>query len=263
MKDPAERVDVNLAPTQAQEIPGPPSWEPAQEAQERARRDLWLARSAAFLVVASVVAWFSVTLLTHADPEYTFGGLIVVAGFAAAAMLHIRAAASRLQAERAVLIELHEVFPRRRQEPLTDEITGLYRRWFFIQRLEEELDRARRHDHTLALAVFSAPMVNALSERGRDLLRRTSEVIKLNMRSSDIASSCAAGEFAVCLPETDRDNGQDFMRRILKSAPRSAHLLGALAILPESESSAEEVLQRTEHEARAAAMEPPEQQAVS
>jgi len=263
MKGPAERLAVNPAPSQGQEIPGPPSWEPAQEAQERARRDLWLARGAAFLVVASVAAWFSVTLLTRADLQYTFGGLIMVAGFAAAAMLHIRAAASRLQAERAVLIELHKASPHGRHHALTDEVSGLYRRWFFVQRLEEELERARRHGHTLALVVFSAPLVNALSERGRDVLRRTSEAIRLNMRSSDIASSCGVGEFAVCLPQTDREGGEAFMQKILEGAPRSAGLLGAVAVLPESDSSAEEILQRTEHQARAAAMEPPQRQAIS
>jgi diguanylate cyclase (GGDEF)-like protein len=211
--------------------------------------------------VASVAAWFSVTLLTRADLQYTFGGLIVVAGFAAAAMLHIRAAASRLQAERAVLIELHEGLPRSHHHALTDEVTGLYRRWFFVQRLEEELDRGRRHGHTLALVVLSAPIVNALSERGRDVLKRTSEAIQLNTRSSDIASSCGAGEFAVCLTETDREGGESFMRKILETAPRSAGLLGAVTVLPEGDSSAEEVLQRAEHQARTA--EPPEQQAVS
>jgi GGDEF domain-containing protein len=222
-----------------------------------------LARGAAFLVVASVAAWFSVILLTRADLQYTFGGLIMVAGFAAAAMLHIRAAASRLQAERAVLIELQKVSPRGRHDALTDEVTGLYRRWIFIQRLQQELERAQRHGHTLTLVVFSAPVVNALSERGRDVLRRTSEAIKINMRSSDIASSCGAGEFAVCLPETDREGGDNFVRKILKAAPRSAGLLGAVAMMPEGESSAEKVLQRTEQQARAAAMEPSEEQAAS
>lgn len=256
---PAEAYDMNGSmqpdsdaqpPPPKQALESQPALARAHDAQLRARRDLWLARASAVLVLAGAAAWLVFTLLADTDRRYAGGGGAIVAAFGLMSLLHIRAAASRLGAERATLIELHEAFPRDRGRALTDDLTGLYRRWFFVQRLAEETERARRHGYQVAIVVMSALLVDALRERGRDLLVRVSEAIRQNTRSGDIASFCGAGEFAVCLPHTGRDGGEAFLQKILDAVPRAAGLQGAVAVLPEGGLSADQVLQQTEAQAR-------------
>ena len=82
------------------------------------------------------------------------------------------------------------------------------REWLHL-RLEEEVERARRYGHPLALLLFGFENLETLTERAGQhqtevFLRRVAAVIRGQIRSPDILAAYGEASIAVLLPETER-----------------------------------------------------------
>jgi len=103
-----------------------------------------------------------------------------------------------------------------------ETLTGLLTLSAFERRLDEEVERSRRHGRALTLAVLEVDGFRSICARhGRgvadDLLRALSGVLKDAMRSTDVAARASGGEFLVMLPETSgADSRVSFERILLK-----------------------------------------------
>ncbi len=89
-----------------------------------------------------------------------------------------------------------------------DQLTKLYLKDYFHQRIEEELNRARRYGHTFSVLMMDIDSFKGLNDEhghlaGDRFLRRVGEVIQTNLRSHDIPCRYGGEEFAVLLPETE------------------------------------------------------------
>jgi diguanylate cyclase (GGDEF)-like protein len=89
-----------------------------------------------------------------------------------------------------------------------DQLTKLYLKDYFYQRLEEELNRARRYGHTFSVLMLDIDSFKQLNDShghlaGDRFLQRVGEVIKASLRSHDIPCRYGGEEFAVLLPETE------------------------------------------------------------
>ncbi len=89
-----------------------------------------------------------------------------------------------------------------------DQLTKLYLRDYFYQRIEEELNRARRYGHAFSVLMLDIDSFKDLNDEhghlaGDRFLQRVGEVIKGNLRSHDIPCRYGGEEFAVLLPETE------------------------------------------------------------
>ena len=88
-----------------------------------------------------------------------------------------------------------------------DDLTGLpNRRWFF-DRLDEEVDRAKRYGNALSMIMIDIDnfrqVNNAFGHPLGDLaLSEVSRLIAANVRASDIVARYGGEEFMVLLPET-------------------------------------------------------------
>jgi diguanylate cyclase (GGDEF)-like protein/putative nucleotidyltransferase with HDIG domain len=101
-----------------------------------------------------------------------------------------------------------------------ETLTGLLTLSAFERRLDEEVERSRRHGRPLTLAVLDVDGFRSICARhGRgvadDVLKAMSTVLKEAMRSTDVAARASAGEFLVMLPETSGADGQVGFERIL------------------------------------------------
>jgi diguanylate cyclase (GGDEF)-like protein/putative nucleotidyltransferase with HDIG domain len=109
-----------------------------------------------------------------------------------------------------------------------ETVTGLLTLSAFERRLDEEVERSRRHGRALTLAVIEVDSFRAIcAHHGRDvandLLRALSEVLRNTMRSTDVAARASAGEFLVMLPETSgADSRVGFERILLRLEATSA-----------------------------------------
>lgn len=83
-----------------------------------------------------------------------------------------------------------------RRRPTFDRETGLLAEWYFRQRFEEEIVRAKRYGHAL-----TALTVTAGTKEAHDTTRLA---IRAYLRQVDFAGDLS-GVIAICLPDTSRD----------------------------------------------------------
>jgi diguanylate cyclase (GGDEF)-like protein len=89
-----------------------------------------------------------------------------------------------------------------------DQLTRLYLKDYFHQRIDEELNRARRYGHAFSVLMMDIDSFKLLNDThghlaGDRFLQRVGEVIKSSLRSHDIPCRYGGEEFAILLPETE------------------------------------------------------------
>lgn len=94
------------------------------------------------------------------------------------------------------------------QLAITDSLTGLFNRRFFMEKLREEIKRNERFNHPLSIILIDVDDFKSYNDthghlKGDDLLRNLSTILKKNVRSVDFVCRIGGEEFMVILPETD------------------------------------------------------------
>lgn len=100
-----------------------------------------------------------------------------------------------------------------------DELSGLSSRRYFETRLAEEWARSERYESPLAVACFDLDFFkrvnDSLGHAAGDLaIRRFGELIRAEIRSSDVACRYGGEEFAVAFPESSGAAAQGIADRI-------------------------------------------------
>ena len=91
-----------------------------------------------------------------------------------------------------------------------DPLTGLLAFTAFERRLDEEVERSRRHGRALSVAVVDVDGFRALNARtgrhvGDEVLKKVAHVLDGFTRATDVTTRASADEFVVMLPETSAD----------------------------------------------------------
>ena len=143
----------------------------------------------------------------------------------------------------------------------TDPLTGLYNRRFFDDYFEKELNRSIRYSHKLALVVFDLYRFKEVNDRfghpqGDAVLQMAAATLRKSLRTSDYAFRMGGDEFAILLPQSDREQAATLSRRLRATyadsiAPLNLDLPLALdyglAVYPE-DGELQEVLMRVADE---------------
>jgi diguanylate cyclase (GGDEF)-like protein len=92
---------------------------------------------------------------------------------------------------------------------ITDGLTGVYVRRYFIERFMEELQRASAHRTRAAFMMIDLDYFKETNDRfghliGDTMLRDVARVLKQNVREVDFIGRYGGEEFCVLLPETDK-----------------------------------------------------------
>jgi diguanylate cyclase (GGDEF)-like protein len=101
----------------------------------------------------------------------------------------------------------------------TDPLTEIPNRRFYYERLLEEVARARRGRHALALALvdldYFKEINQQLGHRGGDqVLKFFSHFVRANLRQEDVLCRIGGDEFAILLPETPADRATILFERV-------------------------------------------------
>ncbi|MCE5204410.1 MAG: sensor domain-containing diguanylate cyclase [Actinomycetia bacterium] len=114
---------------------------------------------------------------------------------------------------------------------VTDRLTELYNHGYFQQRLEEELGRAARFGHSLALIMLDLDDFKLFNDRfghpkGDKVLQAISSIITQNLREIDVAARYGGEEFIIVLPETDVEGARAVAERIRASMQEYPFIVG-------------------------------------
>jgi len=105
---------------------------------------------------------------------------------------------------------------------ITDDLTGLYNRAYFHQRLSEEIERAKRYQHGVAVIIADIDNFKSYSDtQGQEasdkVLRLAADALASQMRRSDVACRYSGDEFAAILMHVDSARAQVVLDRMAKS----------------------------------------------
>ena len=131
----------------------------------------------------------------------------------------------------------------------TDSLTGLFNHRIFYERLKDELNRARRYDSPLSMVLIDLDNFKSVNESkghqfGDQLLVRSAERMRADLRQTDILCRYGGDEFGIILPETSQKDAHAMMCRLAEDfkelgrsegAPATFGMSFGLAAYPEDE----------------------------
>ena len=139
------------------------------------------------------------------------------------------------------------------QQAMTDPLTALPNRNVFLDLLQKELGRAKRHNRPLAVAMIDLDNFKGYNDvyghpAGDELLKALAGLLQAGRRTSDLPARVGGDEFALLLPETDGAGAMVVAERLCNSvasfpfahpaaiqpqaAPPPVHLSIGVSVLP-------------------------------
>jgi|SRR3989344_31497 len=120
-----------------------------------------------------------------------------------------------------LILSLHllRTFISLRGEALTDQLTGLYNRRFFINTLNKEILRAKRFKHPLSIILLDIDHFKMYNDKyghkmGDMVLKVIATILKRSIRKTDTVFRYGGEEFAIIVPETSFDEVSLLAERI-------------------------------------------------
>ena len=108
---------------------------------------------------------------------------------------------------------------------ITDGLTGVYTRRYFIERFDEEIKRSALRKSSLAFLMIDADHFKMINDQhghltGDMVLKEISGIVQESVREIDIVGRFGGEEFCVVLPDTDMEGARVVAERIRKSAEK-------------------------------------------
>jgi len=124
-----------------------------------------------------------------------------------------------LATQAAIALQNAHLHERALAQASEDGLTGLPNHRTFQTRLEEEVARARRGGHPLALMMVDLDDFRTINntyghQAGDTTLVSIAAALKASVRGADVAARYGGDEFAVILPETDMDEALEVAERV-------------------------------------------------
>jgi diguanylate cyclase (GGDEF)-like protein len=138
-----------------------------------------------------------------------------------------------------------------RRQALTDELTGLYNRRHFLDRVRNELAILEREGGHLGLVLLDVDDFKAINDRfghpaGDRALKVVADVLSASSRAMDVVCRAGGEEFAVVLPATDAEEAQRCAERLVAAlrdaepvAGRSITASAGVAVAPQDGTTAD------------------------
>ncbi|HYI10972.1 MAG TPA: GGDEF domain-containing protein [Thermoanaerobaculia bacterium] len=100
-----------------------------------------------------------------------------------------------------------------------DALTGLYNRWFVVEKIDSELNRAQRHGSPMSLLMLDIDHFKRINDTwghpaGDQVLQAIGKLLRESCRVYDIPGRYGGEEFCIVLPETKVGNTTVVAERI-------------------------------------------------
>jgi diguanylate cyclase len=222
----------------------------------------WLGRGPALLAgLTAGAAWFEAEFFGRAEPR---ADLIWNAATRLVMLVAMAAMVVRIRSDRLRLFEVNErlatLLSGAEHLARTDALTGLPNRRAFLERLADELARARRSESPVCVAYLDVDNFKRLNDQsghlaGDEYLRAVAQTIRSTVRANDVSARLGGDEFAVLFTDARREAVEALAHRLLAQLQTlgSQHPdleLGAsvgMAWFDKPPAGPEELLQRADH----------------
>lgn len=133
------------------------------------------------------------------------GAWLFIAGAILRFELHVVPAQTREELE-AAIVEQRNLADRAQNLASRDELTGMARRWRFDEELERQILQTRRYGTPSALILIDVDGLKRINDAGGHVagdaaLRHVADVMRRELRATDIGARIGGDEFAVILPD--------------------------------------------------------------
>ena len=165
------------------------------------------------------------------------------------------------------MLKIRELREKLKTLATTDELTGLHNRKYLLERMDQEISRAKRYGNALSLLLFDLDFFKVVNdiygyEWGDVLLKSIADKLKGLIRKEDILTRYGDEEFVVVLPNTSEHNAFLFAERFRKyiekmefipAGEEERHpitISGGIATypcLPDTEEDANTIIRYAEH----------------
>lgn len=119
----------------------------------------------------------------------------------------------------AILLENMRLYRQTAEMAVRDGLTGLLNHRRLYERLKEEVSRSARYHHPMTLLMIDVDHFKRYNDtyghqQGDELLRILAETLLQNVRQSDVVGRYGGEEFAVVLPETEKESAVILAQRL-------------------------------------------------
>ena len=134
----------------------------------------------------------------------------------------LRTRIKSLVKKKALLDRLCDKYEMAVYSAITDKLTGLYNRRYFDYFLDLELKRSSRENSSLALLMIDVDNFKQINDTlghlfGDKILNKLGDLIKSNIRETDLAARYGGEEFSIVMSNTSFDEAEEIAERIRKS----------------------------------------------
>src|SRR5438552_15751931 len=100
-----------------------------------------------------------------------------------------------------------------------DSLTGLYNRWYVMEKIESEMNRSLRHGSPVAVLMIDIDHFKRVNDTwghavGDEVLKNVGQVLRDSCRVYDVPGRYGGEEFCIVLPETRVGNTRQVAERI-------------------------------------------------
>jgi diguanylate cyclase (GGDEF)-like protein len=123
---------------------------------------------------------------------------------------------NRLESEKLDLIVKQRILS---ENSARDSLTGLYNRWYVMDKIEAEINRSLRHGAPLSLMMLDIDHFKLVNDTyghmaGDQVLQSVGKLLRESCRVYDVPGRYGGEEFCILLPETRLDNTSVVANRI-------------------------------------------------
>ena len=141
----------------------------------------------------------------------------------------------------AVALENTRMYERTKQMAITDGLTGLYNKRYFLDTIEAEITRSKRCDQELSFFMMDIDNFKHYNDTnghqaGDELLKEMASLVNSSIRKIDIACRYGGEELVVILPETGKSGAKILAKKLVKTISehpfkhRESQPLGCLSV---------------------------------
>jgi len=122
-----------------------------------------------------------------------------------------------------------------RKLSVTDELTQLFNRYYFMQMLQNEIERAKRYNQPLSMMMIDVDKFKFFNDKyghqaGDKLLSNLGNILYASLRSTDVPCRYGGDEFSIILPHTTENDAEIIAQRILNAYSKTNYYETGLSI---------------------------------